>query len=116
MTFLSSLAKVCRKFSGSLIIATQNLKDFYSGDETTKRLASTVVNNCQYTAFFGLNPDDVNSVKELYSNTNNGLNEEELNNIASFKKGQALMIVDSKTRFSLGVHMFDGQQEIIETR
>lgn len=116
LTFLSSLAKVCRKFSGSLIIATQNLKDFYSGDETTKRLASTVVNNCQYTAFFGLNPDDVNSVKELYSNTNNGLNEEELNNIASFKKGQALMIVDSKTRFSLGVHMFDGQQEIIETR
>lgn len=114
LKFMKDMAKRIRKYAGSLIVLTQNIKDFIGHNEATRTLATAVINGCQYQAIFGLSADDLNSVKDLYKGYAGGITMNELNFIANAEVGQMLMIVDSETRFVCQVALYDGEGKYIE--
>lgn len=116
LTFMSDMVKRIRKYGGSMIVATQNIKDFVGQSEETRVQASNVINGCQYSVIFGLMADDVNSVTELYRSYNGGLTETEINFLTEAERGNCLFMVDSDTRFITKISLFDGEEKYIEPR
>ncbi|MCR5740929.1 MAG: ATP-binding protein [Gammaproteobacteria bacterium] len=114
LTFMSQMTKRIRKYGGSIIVATQNIKDFIGQNESTKAKATSVLNGCQYSLIFGLNPDDINSIIDLYRSYNGGLTEKEIESLSLQKQGEALLMVDSKTRINLKISLYDNELKYIE--
>ena len=112
LDMMKNMAKRIRKYSGSLWVATQNIADFIGFDINTRTKASAVINNCQYTFLFGLKPDDINQVKEMYSKSSVGaLTDEEVNYLTMAGQGDALLMVDASTRVSFHVSLKDIEKE-----
>ena len=112
LDMMKNMAKRIRKYSGSLWVATQNIADFIGFDINTRTKASAVINNCQYTFLFGLKPDDINQVKEMYSKSSVGaLTDEEVNYLTMAGQGDALLMVDASTRVSFHVSLKDIENE-----
>lgn len=108
LDMMKNMAKRIRKYSGSLWVATQNIADFVGFDVNTKTKATAVINNCQYTFLFGLKPDDLNNVKEMYCKTATGaLTDEELEYLITAGQGECLLLVDSQTRIAFHVALKD---------
>ena len=97
-----------------MIIATQNIKDFIGYSDSTKTQATAVINGCQYSMLFGLNPDDVNSVVDLYKGYNGGLTDTEKEQLANANRGEALLIVDANTRLIFKVDLFNDQEGLFQ--
>ena len=108
LDMMASMAKRIRKYSGSLWVATQNIADFIGGDAETIKKASAVMNNCQYTFLFGLKPNDLVQVKDMYSKSaSTALTEEEVGFLSNAGQGDALLLVDETTRVSFHVALKD---------
>lgn len=106
LDMMKNMAKRIRKYSGSLWVATQNIADFVGFDINTRTKATAVINNCQYTVLFGLKPDDVQQVKEMYSKSASGaLTEEEVGYLTMAGQGDALLLVDASTRIAFHVKL-----------
>ena len=114
LTFMSQMVKRIRKYGGSMIIATQNIKDFIGYSDSTKTQATAVINGCQYSMLFGLNPDDVNSVVDLYKGYNGGLTDTEKQQLANANRGEALLIVDANNRLIFKVDLFNDQEGLFQ--
>ena len=114
LSFMSQMVKRIRKYGGSMIIATQNIKDFIGYSDSTKTQATAVINGCQYSMLFGLNPDDVNSVVDLYKGYNGGLTDTEKEQLANANRGEALLIVDANTRLIFKVDLFNDQEGLFQ--
>ena len=114
LDFMSTMGKQIRKYSGALTVATQNIDDFIGVSEEMKAQASAVINACQYSMIFGLFADDVNKVKELYSNYNGGLTQSEIDFVTKARRGEALFIIDINTRLPMKIEIFDGEVEYME--
>lgn len=114
LTFMSQMTKRIRKYGGGMVVATQNIKDFIGQNETTKAKATAVLNGCQYSAIFGLLPDDVNSVIDLYSKYNGGLTQAEIDSLTSAKIGEALIMVDYKTRITAHIELYMNEKQYLE--
>lgn len=113
LRFMAQMSKRIRKYGGSLIVPTQNIDDFIGTSEQTRALASAVINNCQYSVVFGLNPDDINKVIDLYKDFNGGLTQTEVDFLTEADQGMALFIIDSNTRFKAHVHLYHGEEKFI---
>lgn len=112
LDMMKNMAKRIRKYHGSLWVATQNIADFVGFDVNTRTKASAIINNCQYTFLFGLKPDDVEQVKEMYSKSSAGaLTEEEINFLSMAGQGDVLLLVDTSTRVTLHVRLKDQEKE-----
>lgn len=112
LDMMKNMAKRIRKYSGSLWVATQNIADFVGFDINTRTKATAVINNCQYTVLFGLKPDDVQQVKEMYSKSSAGaLTEEEVNYLTVAGQGDALLLVDASTRLAFHVKLKSVEDE-----
>lgn len=112
LDMMKNMAKRIRKYSGSLWVATQNIADFVGFDINTKTKATAVINNCQYTVLFGLKPNDIEQVKEMYAKASAGaLTEEEINYLATAGQGDALLMIDTSTRISFHVTLKDRTNE-----
>lgn len=112
LDMMKNMAKRIRKYSGSLWVATQNIADFVGFDINTKTKATAVINNCQYTFLFGLKPNDIEQVKDMYSKSVAGaLTEEELSYLATAGQGDVLLMVDTSTRISFHVTLKDRENE-----
>ena len=59
------LARRVRKYSGSLVVATQSIKDFV-GNSQILRHATAIFNNCQYQMVGMLKEDDLLAYLELF--------------------------------------------------
>lgn len=114
LDFMQQEAKQIRKYFGSFIIATQNIKDFCGGSEEMKQKASAVINCCQYSFVFNLAPDDINNIQELYKNYNGGLQQEEMNYIASARRGDCLMLASKDIRLPVHITAFPGEDYYFE--
>ena len=114
LTFMAQMTKRIRKYGGGIVVATQNIKDFIGQSESTRAKASAVLNGCQYSAIFGLLPDDINSVIDLYRSYQGGLTQQEIDSLTSAKQGEALFIVDSKTRISAKISLYMNEKQYIE--
>lgn len=109
LKFMSTMAKQIRKYDGGIIVATQNVADFVGVSEQMQAMATAVINACQYSMLFRLKEDDINQIKDLYSNCNGGLTQAEIDYIDRARQGDALFVVDTTTRIPLHVDLFDGE-------
>ena len=113
LKFMYQMIKRIRKYAGSMIVATQNIKDFIGRSEATRTQASAILNGCQYAMIFGLGADDLNSTVELYRSYNNGLTKAEQDFIANASQGEALLLVDSAKRNTFKVELYPGEESLI---
>ena len=109
LDFMQQEAKQIRKYFGSFIIATQNINDFCGGNEEMRQKASAVINCCQYSFVFNLAPDDINQITNLYKNYNGGLQKEEIDFIASARRGDCLVLASKNIRVPVHITTFPGE-------
>ena len=112
LDFMAQMIKRIRKYGGAMIVTTQNISDFVGQTEETKAKATAVINGCQYTMVFGLNPNDINNMIDLYKNSG-GLTQNEIDVLTDARQGEALFMVDNNTRMSVQIKLFDGEEEYI---
>lgn len=60
---------------------------------------------------FGLSDEDVAKVKEVYAKSNNPLKPSEVKFILSAEQGNAVFIVDNKTRMQMKVACYDKDED-----
>ena len=113
LDFMAQMIKRIRKYGGAMVVTTQNISDFVGQSEETKAKATAVINGCQYSLVFGLNPNDVNNMIDLYSKYNGGLTQNEIDILVDAQQGEALFLVDSNTRMSVKIHLVDGEEDYI---
>lgn len=111
LDFMQQEAKQIRKYFGSFIIATQNINDFCGGSDEMRQKASAVINCCQYSFVFNLAPDDINQITNLYKNYNGGLQKEEIDFIASARRGDCLVLASKNIRLPVHITTFPGEEE-----
>lgn len=104
------LARRIRKYSGSLVVATQSIKDFI-GNSQILRQATAVFNNCQYQMIGMLKEDDLLAYLELFKQ--NPLTDTQKKFLLLCKQGEFLLNVDSKVRLRLKVEATELEKEMI---
>lgn len=104
------LARRIRKYSGSLVVATQSIRDFI-GNSQILRHATAVFNNCQYQMIGTLKEDDLLAYLELFKQ--NPLTDTQKKFLLSSKQGEFLLNVDSKVRLRLKVEATELEKEMM---
>ena len=94
------LARRIRKYSGSLVVATQSVKDFV-GSNQILRHATAIFNNCQYQMVGMLKEDDLLAYLELFKQ--NPLTDTQKAFLMSARRGEFLLNVDSKNRLRIWI-------------
>jgi len=114
LNFMEQMAKRIRKYSGMQIIITQNIKDFVGSEEIAKQSAA-VINASQYSMIFGLSPNDMTDLVELYRNAG-GINEDEQDSIATAGRGEAFFITSPISRTNVSITALPPVRELFEKR
>lgn len=104
------LARRIRKYSGSLVVATQSIKDFV-GSNQILRHSTAIFNNCQYQMIGMLKEDDLKAYLDLFKQ--NPLTDTQKSFLLSCKRGEFLLNVDSKTRIRLKVESTELERELM---
>src|ERR1044071_4524977 len=111
LNLLYQQSKRIRKYNGNIIVITQNINDFV-GDETIKKYSTAIINNCQYSMFFKLNPGDINDLNKLLRT--NKLTDKESEELAILLTGNCLFKLE-KQRFFLKVLASEKELEMFKT-
>jgi len=104
------LARRIRKYSGSLIVATQSVKDFV-GNHQILRHSTAIFNNCQYQMIGMLKEDDLLAYLELFKQ--NPLTDTQKAFLVSAKRGEFLLNVDNKKRLRIWVRATELEKEMM---
>lgn len=112
LDFMAQMAKRIRKYSGMLIIITQNIKDFVGSEEIAQQ-STAVINACQYSIIMSLAPADINDLITLYRNAG-GINEEEQNSIVTAGRGQCFLITGPMNRTTMQIEALSTTRELFE--
>jgi type IV secretory pathway VirB4 component len=101
LEFMAQMAKRIRKYGGMQIVITQNIKDFVGSPEIARQ-STAIINACQYSFIFGLAPNDITDLIELYRNAG-GINQEEQDSIVTASVGQCFLITGALSRTSVKI-------------
>ena len=104
------LARRIRKYSGSLIVATQSIKDFVGSDQILRH-ATAIFNNCQYQMVGMLKEDDMQAYIELFKQ--NPLTDTQKSFLLKSKRGEFLLNVDTRTRLRLKVEATELERKMM---
>lgn len=104
------LARRIRKYSGSLVVATQSVKDFV-GSNQILRHATAIFNNCQYQMVGMLKEDDLLAYLELFKQ--NPLTDTQKAFLMSARRGEFLINVDSKNRLRIWIRATELEREMM---
>lgn len=104
------LARRIRKYSGSLIVSTQSIKDFV-GNHEILRHSTAIFNNCQYQLVGMLKEDDLKAYLDLFKH--NPLTDTQISFLNTCKQGEFLLNVDSKTRLSIKIEATELEKELM---
>lgn len=104
------LARRIRKYFGSLVVATQSVKDFV-GNQSVLRHATAIFNNCQYQMIGMLKEDDLLAYLELFKQ--NPLTETQKNFLLGAKRGEFLLNIDSKNRLRIWIRATEHEREMM---
>ena len=113
LDFMYQMAKRIRKYNGSLITTTQNIKDFIGRSPEVQAKASALINNCQYKIVFHLAEDDLNDLIHLFRN-GVGLTEDEQDYISQAGLGQALFFIDTYQRVGVNIKIIPGEELFVK--
>ncbi len=94
------LARRIRKYSGSLVVSTQSIKDFVGSNEILRH-ATAIFNNCQYQLVGMLQEDDLKAYLDLFKN--NPLTDTQISFLNRCVQGEFLLNIDSKTRLRIKI-------------
>ncbi len=112
LDLMKNMTKRIRKYNGSFWVATQNIADFIGFDINTKTKATAVLNNCQYTALFGLKPNDMEQVRDMYAKSDVGaFTDEEVAYLLNASQGDCLLLIDQTHRISFHTGLKDSAKE-----
>ena len=92
LDFMQQMAKRIRKYDGSQIVITQNIKDF-TGSPEIARKSTAIINACQYSMIFSLAPQDINDLVVLYEKAGK-INEKEQDTIVTNPRGRAFFMTN----------------------
>ena len=92
--YLGKLAKRIRKYMGSVVIATQDLKDFVGTKENAKH-TEALFNNSQYLFIGLMEAGNINDLKQLFKN-DNSLNDQIIHSISNAEKGDFYFKISSQ--------------------
>lgn len=104
------LARRIRKYSGSLVVATQSVKDFV-GSSKILRHATAIFNNCQYQMVGMLKEDDLIAYLELFKQ--NPLTDTQKAFLMSARRGEFLLNVDFKNRLRIWIRATDLERKMM---
>ena len=104
------LARRIRKYSGSLVVATQSVKDFV-GSQSILRHSTAIFNNCQYQMIGMLKEDDLLAYLELFKQ--NLLTDTQKNFLMSARRGEFLLNIDSKNRLRIWIRATELEREMM---
>jgi type IV secretory pathway VirB4 component len=97
--FMHSMIKRIRKYNGIFVVITQNVNDFV-GSANIKKYTTSIINGCQYSFIFGLNPADLQALIDLYASVG-GFSDQEKEFIANAGIGQCLFVVAPGQRITM---------------
>ena len=109
--FMHQMIKRIRKYNGIFIVITQNVNDFV-GSASIKKYTTSIINGCQYSFIFGLNPNDLQSLMDLYASVG-GFSDEEREFIANAGIGQCLFVVAPGQRLTMDKITVSKQEELV---
>ena len=111
LQFMFTMVKRIRKYNGIFVVITQNVNDFV-GSANIKKYTTAIINGCQYSFIFGLNPADLQSLVDLYASVG-GFSEEERMFIGNAGIGQCLFIVSPNQRILMEKIMISKEEESV---
>ena len=111
LQFMFNMVKRIRKYNGIFVVITQNVNDFV-GSANIKKYTTAIINGCQYSFIFGLNPADLQSLIELYSSVG-GFSDEERIFIGNAGIGQCLFIVSPGQRLIMEKIIISKEEESV---
>ena len=111
LQFMFNMVKRIRKYNGIFVVITQNVNDFV-GSANIKKYTTAIINGCQYSFIFGLNPADLQSLVDLYASVG-GFSEEERMFIGNAGIGQCLFIVSPNQRILMERIMISKEEESV---
>jgi conjugal transfer ATP-binding protein TraC len=104
------LARRIRKYSGSLVVATQSIKDFV-GSSSILRHSTAIFNNCQYQMIGMLKEDDLLAYLELFKQ--NPLTDTQKKFLMSARRGEFLLNIDSKNRLRIWIRATELERQMM---
>lgn len=111
LQFMFNMVKRIRKYNGIFIVITQNVNDFV-GSANIKKYTTAIINGCQYSFIFGLNPADLQSLMDLYASVG-GFSDEERVFIGNAGIGQCLFIVSPGQRLIMEKIIISKEEESV---
>ena len=111
LQFMFNMVKRIRKYNGIFVVITQNVNDFV-GSANIKKYTTAIINGCQYSFIFGLNPADLQSLMDLYSSVG-GFSDEERIFIGNAGIGQCLFIVSPGQRLIMEKILISKEEEAV---
>lgn len=112
LDFMQQMAKRIRKYAGSQIVITQNIKDF-TGSPEIARKSTAIINACQYSLIFALAPQDMNDLVILYEKAGK-INEKEQDTIVTNPRGRAFFMTSAYSRTNVDVLVNDRIRNLFE--
>ncbi|MCU4706433.1 Mbov_0397 family ICE element conjugal transfer ATPase [Mycoplasma sp. CSL7503-lung] len=110
LDYITNITKTIRKFDGGTIHTTQNPGD-YKANPMIADSASRIIQNCNYSIFFGLKDDDIDAVQLLYKNSSKLL-KNEIKYLAQKQAGKILFSVNNNQRFKVNVYYSELEKEL----
>ena len=104
------LARRIRKYTGSLIVATQSIEDFV-GNNNILRHAKAIFNNCQYQMVGMLKEADMLAYLELFKE--NPLTDTQKNFLLKANQGEFLLNITRKKRLRIKISATPLEQEMM---
>ena len=111
LQFMFNMVKRIRKYNGIFVVITQNVNDFV-GSASIKKYTTAIINGCQYSFIFGLNPADLQSLMDLYASVG-GFSDEERTFIGNAGIGQCLFIVSPGQRLIMEKIIISKEEESV---
>lgn len=112
LDFMQQMAKRIRKYAGSQIVITQNIKDF-TGSPEIARKSTAIINACQYSLIFSLAPQDMNDLVILYEKAGK-INEKEQDTIITNPRGRAFLMTSAYSRTNVDILVNDRVRNLFE--
>ena len=112
LDFMQQMAKRIRKYEGSQIVITQNIKDF-TGSPEIARKSMAIINACQYSVIFALAPQDITDLVILYEKAGK-INEKEQETIVNNPRGRAFFMTSPYNRTNVDVLVNDRIRNLFE--
>lgn len=105
LEFLKRTSKRIRKYSGSLIVSTQNMIDFTSPEVV--RYGQVIVDNSDYQFVFAQGSEEIISLQKVLR-----LSESERRFLQTAGKGQSLLVISHDKRVPIFVHLRPEEKEL----